>query len=160
MRKAIPLLDRVLERIADNESPRYFAVDGKARHETGTRFSKLNNLPMDLMREEIHTGVLIAVDVVPPLYFIPAGYGDMRTFRDIVARLDDDRPIYGLWPPKAGLVEGLRNKPVHWLDVGLSPRDDAGQPDGIDRRRPEGLPEAKRAPVVLRRGFDIRRHAR
>ena len=51
----------------------------------------------------------------PPLYFIPAGYGDMRTFRDIVARLDDDRPIYGLWPPKAELVEGLRNKPVHWL---------------------------------------------
>ena len=87
-------------------SPRYIAVDGKARHETGTRFSKLNNLPMNLMREEIHTGVLI---------FIPAGYGDMRTFRDIVARLDDDRPIYGLWPPKAGLVEGLRNKPVHWL---------------------------------------------
>ena len=27
----------------------------------------LNNLPMDLMREEIHTGVLIAVDVVPPV---------------------------------------------------------------------------------------------
>ena len=78
--EGVPLLDRVLERIADNESPRYFAVDGKARHETGTRFSKLNNLPMDLMREEIHTGVLIAVDVVPPLYFIPAGYGDMRTF--------------------------------------------------------------------------------
>ena len=94
--EGVPLLDRVLERIADNESPRYFAVDGKARHETGTRFSKLNNLPMDLMREEIHTGVLIAVDVVPPLYFIPAGYGDMRMFRDIVARLDDDRPIYGL----------------------------------------------------------------
>ena len=51
----------------------------------------------------------------PPLYFIPAGHGDMRTFRDIVALLDDDRPIYGLWPPKAELVEGLRNKPVHWL---------------------------------------------
>ena len=27
----------------------------------------LNNLPMDLMREEIQTGVLIAVDVVPPV---------------------------------------------------------------------------------------------
>ena len=27
----------------------------------------LNNLPMDLMCEEIHTGVLIAVDVVPPV---------------------------------------------------------------------------------------------
>ena len=27
----------------------------------------LNNLPVDLMRKEIHTGVLIAVDVVPPV---------------------------------------------------------------------------------------------
>lgn len=51
----------------------------------------------------------------PPLYFIPAGYGDMRTFRDVVDLLDDDRPVYGLRPPRAEFVEGLRNKPVHWL---------------------------------------------
>ena len=51
----------------------------------------------------------------PPLHFIPAGYGDMRAFRNVVALLDDDRPVYGLWPPRVDVIEGLRSKPVHWL---------------------------------------------
>ena len=51
----------------------------------------------------------------PPLFFIPAGHGDMRTFRDVVALLDNDRPVYGLWIPRVELIEGLRNKPVSWL---------------------------------------------
>lgn len=51
----------------------------------------------------------------PPLYFIPAGYGDIRLFRNVVARLDGDRPVYGLQPPRVGQIEGLRKKPVEWL---------------------------------------------
>ena len=46
----------------------------------------------------------------PPLHFIPAGYGDMRAFRNVVALLDDDRPVYGLWPPRVDVIEGLRSK--------------------------------------------------
>ena len=51
----------------------------------------------------------------PPLYFFPAGYGDMRLFREVAALLDDDQPVYGLQPPRAELVEGLHNKPAQWL---------------------------------------------
>ena len=50
-----------------------------------------------------------------PLYFIPAGYGDIRMFRNVVARLDGDRPVYGLQPPRVEQIEGLRKKPVQWL---------------------------------------------
>ena len=51
----------------------------------------------------------------PPLYFIPAGYGDIRLFRNVVARLDGDRPVYGLQPPRVEHIEGLHGKPVQWL---------------------------------------------
>ena len=51
----------------------------------------------------------------PPLYFIPAGYGDLRLFRYVVDRLDGDRPVYGLQPPKVERLEGVRKKPAKWL---------------------------------------------
>ena len=43
-----------------------------------------------------------------PLHYIPAGYGDMRMFRNVVDRLDADRPVYGLQPPGTGRVVYLR----------------------------------------------------
>ena len=51
----------------------------------------------------------------PPLYFIPAGYGDMRMFRNVVDLLDADRPVYGLQPPGVERIEGVRGKSVQWL---------------------------------------------
>ena len=50
-----------------------------------------------------------------PLHYIPAGYGDMRMFRNVVDRLDADRPVYGLQPPGTGRVEGVRGKSIDWL---------------------------------------------
>lgn len=53
----------------------------------------------------------------PPLYFMPAGYGDLFAFRDIVVLLDDDRPAYGLLPPGTELVKrrAAQRASVHWL---------------------------------------------
>ena len=51
----------------------------------------------------------------PPLFFIPAGYGDLRLFRNVVDRLDGDRAVYGLQPPKVERLEGIREKPAQWL---------------------------------------------
>ena len=51
----------------------------------------------------------------PPLFFVPAGYGDLRLFRNVVDRLDGDRAVYGLRPPKVERLEGVRKKPVQWL---------------------------------------------
>lgn len=63
-------------------------------------------------------GILVAFHKAgdkPPLFFIPAGYGDLRLFRNVVDRLDGDRAVYGLQPPKVERMEGVRKKPVQWL---------------------------------------------
>ena len=51
----------------------------------------------------------------PLLYFFTAGYGDVRAFRNVVILLDDNQPVYGLWPPRVERIEGLRNMTVQWL---------------------------------------------
>lgn len=53
----------------------------------------------------------------PPLYFIPAGYGDLFAFQDIVALLDEERPAYGLLPPGTELVRrgASPRASVDWL---------------------------------------------
>ena len=51
----------------------------------------------------------------PPLYFIPAGYGDIRMFQNVASSLEDDQPVYGLQPPKAEQIDGVRNQSVQWL---------------------------------------------
>lgn len=51
----------------------------------------------------------------PPLFFIPAGHGDLRRFMAHVAILEGDRPVYGLRPPRAKLGITLPAKPVDWL---------------------------------------------
>ena len=51
----------------------------------------------------------------PPLYFVPAGDGDLLSFRNVVTRLDPDQPVFGLQPPRPRDVRGLRDMSIHWL---------------------------------------------
>ena len=45
----------------------------------------------------------------PPLYFVPAGDGDLFAFRDIVPRLASEHPVYGLRPPSARALGRIRD---------------------------------------------------
>ena len=51
---------------------------------------------------------------LPPLFHMPAGYGDMRFFQQVADGIDN-RPVYGLQPPGLKLVAGIRQKPLRWL---------------------------------------------
>ena len=51
----------------------------------------------------------------PPLFHIPAGYGDMRFFKHAAEGLDEGRPVYGLQPPGESVVKGVREKSLDWL---------------------------------------------
>ena len=51
----------------------------------------------------------------PPLFHIPAGYGDMRFFGRVAEGLDEGRPVYGLQPPGQESVRGVRVKSLDWL---------------------------------------------
>ncbi|WP_423926043.1 acyltransferase domain-containing protein [Candidatus Palauibacter sp.] len=53
--------------------------------------------------------------VAAPLYFVPAGDGDLLAFRNVVSRLDRDHPVFGLRPPSAQAVGRLGDLPMEWL---------------------------------------------
>ncbi len=93
----------------------------------------------------------------PPLYFIPAGFGDLRTFRRVVELLDDDRPVYGLQPPKVELNVGVRNKPVQWLVSKYIAQIRRVQPAGpyhLAGNSSGGLLAAEIARQLIRQGDD------
>ena len=50
-----------------------------------------------------------------PVFFVPAGYGDLLAFSEVAALLDVDRPVYGLQPPTTEAVKGVRDMSIHWL---------------------------------------------
>ena len=51
----------------------------------------------------------------PPLFHIPAGYGDMRFFKGVVEGLGEGRPVYGLQPPREEVLHDVRQKSLNWL---------------------------------------------
>jgi len=65
-----------------------------------------------------------------PLHFIPAGEGDLFGFRQVVARLSDDQPVYGLQPPRSRDVPGSRGAPIRWLVDMYVDAIEKGQPNG------------------------------
>ena len=91
----------------------------------------------------------------PPLYCMPAGYGDVRAFRSVAALLDDDQPVYGLQPPGTDLIARLRNKPIQWLVSLYIAEMKRVQPEGPYRLAgycSGGLPMVETARELIRRG--------
>ena len=46
---------------------------------------------------------------LPPLFHMPAGYGDMRFFQQVADGIDN-RPVYGLQPPGLKLVAAAKSR--------------------------------------------------
>lgn len=65
-----------------------------------------------------------------PLFFIPAGDGDLLAFQQTSALLSGDRPVYGIHPPTAEQIEHLHKMSLPWL-VSM-------YIDGIKRVQPTG----------------------
>ena len=51
----------------------------------------------------------------PPLFFVPAGYGDLLAFQDVANSLGADQPVYGLQPASARRVTSIRQMSIHRL---------------------------------------------
>ena len=68
-------------------------------------------------RDDLRTGseVLVPFRVEgerPPLFFVPAGDGDLFAFRDVAALLGADQPVYGLQPPHLTDPRTLRDMTI------------------------------------------------
>jgi thioesterase domain-containing protein/acyl carrier protein len=44
---------------------------------------------------------------LPPLFFVPAGYGDLIAFQEVATMLGQDRPVFGLQAPGARQIKEL-----------------------------------------------------
>ena len=89
---------------SDKEPPRGFQeVPG----------SKLRNLELDVPR--VHLVPLQQGGDQLPLFFVPAGYGDLLAFQDIANALGADQPVYGLQPASAKQVKTIRQMSIYRL---------------------------------------------
>ena len=50
-----------------------------------------------------------------PLFFVPAGYGDLLAFQDVAHALGSDQPVYGLQPASAKQVKTIRQMSIYRL---------------------------------------------
>lgn len=108
---------------ARQSSPRVAPVgpDSRASNDPGAR-----NLHADM-------GVLVPLRENgggEPVFFVPAGYGDLLAFSGVAALLDVDRPVYGLRPPTTEAVKGVRDMSIHWLVSGYIAEIKRLQPTG------------------------------
>ncbi|MCZ6640454.1 MAG: thioesterase domain-containing protein, partial [Gammaproteobacteria bacterium] len=51
----------------------------------------------------------------PPLFFVPAGYGDLVAFGDIAHAMGTDQPVFGLQPASAKQVKTIRQMSIYRL---------------------------------------------
>jgi thioesterase domain-containing protein len=78
------------------------------------------------------------VDLIPlqphgsqtPLFFVPAGYGDMFAFQDIAHAIGADQPVYGLQPASAKKVKTIRQMSIFRLVSEYISEIKKVQPDG------------------------------
>ena len=75
--------------------------------------SKLRNLELDVPR--VHLVPLQQGGDQLPLFFVPAGYGDLLAFQDIANALGADQPVYGLQPASAKQVKTIRQMSIYRL---------------------------------------------
>ena len=69
-------------------------------------------------RRSVDSGMLVRLREAvgrPPLFFIPAGHGDLGFFRKTAGLLDGRQPVCALRPPEPEHVEGLHSKTLDWL---------------------------------------------
>ena len=74
----------------------------------------------DKYHNESHIGSDTLVRMQPdgkhkPLFFVPAGYGDLLAFHDIAQQLGDDQPVYGLQPPAATRLPSVKDFSIYRL---------------------------------------------
>jgi len=77
-----------------------------------------NSRPAAEATAHIGSRVLVRLQpegVEPPLFFVPAGYGDLLAFQEVAKLLGFDRPVYGLQPPAAKHVKAIRHMSIYRL---------------------------------------------
>ncbi|MFM9961021.1 MAG: beta-ketoacyl synthase N-terminal-like domain-containing protein [Planctomycetaceae bacterium] len=75
--------------------------------------SQRRNLELDVPR--VHLVPLQQAGDQTPLFFVPAGYGDLLAFQDIANALGPDQPVYGLQPASAKQVKTIRQMSIYRL---------------------------------------------
>ena len=71
------------------------------------------NLELDVPR--VHLVPLQPNGRQSPLFFVPAGYGDLLAFQDVAHALGADQPVYGLQPASAKQVKTIRQMSIYRL---------------------------------------------
>lgn len=88
----------------------------------------LSDLEVNAAR--VHLVPLQPLGSRPPLFFVPAGYGDMFAFQDIAHAMGLDQPVYGLQPASANQVKTFRQMSIYRLVSAYISEIKKAQPSG------------------------------
>ncbi len=118
--------------------------------------SKLHNLELDVPR--VHLVPLQQGGDQTPLFFVPAGYGDLLAFQDIANALGADQPVYGLQPASAKQVKTIRQMSIYRLVSAYIAEIKKVQPTGpyfLSGYSAGGIIVVELARELLRQGDEI-----
>ncbi|MDA1052764.1 MAG: beta-ketoacyl synthase N-terminal-like domain-containing protein [Planctomycetota bacterium] len=90
--------------------------------------AELRNLEVNAQRA--HLVPLQPKGTKTPLFFIPAGYGDLFAFHDIAHAIGLEQPVYGLQPASAKRVKTFRQMSIYRLVSAYISEIKKVQPDG------------------------------
>ena len=97
-----------------NEIAAYVRVD-QANEDAngGLAGESLSNFEVGAAR--VHLVPLQPLGTQTPLFFVPAGYGDLFAFQEIAHAIGLDQPVYGLQPASAKQVKTFRQMSIYRL---------------------------------------------
>ena len=74
--------------------------------------------PPDRLPAHVGSKVLVRLQSegdASPLFFVPAGYGDLLAFQEVARLLGCEQPVFGLQPPGAKQLKNIRHISIHRL---------------------------------------------
>jgi len=93
-----------------------------------------------------------------PLFFVPAGYGDLVAFADIAHAIGTDQPVYGLQPASAKRVKTFRQMSIYRLVSAYLSEIKKVQPTGpylLSGYSAGGIIAVELARELLRQGDEV-----
>lgn len=93
-----------------------------------------------------------------PLFFVPAGYGDLFAFQDIAHAIGANQPVYGLQPASAKLVKTFRQMSIYRLVSAYISEIKKVQPQGpyfLSGYSAGGIIVVELARELLRQGDEV-----
>lgn len=119
---------------------------------------RLATAALDVNEPRAHLVPLQSKGDATPLFFVPAGYGDLFAFQDIAHAIGTNQPVYGLQPASAKKVKTIRQMSIYRIVSAYIDEIKKVQPEGpylLSGYSAGGIIVVELARELLRQGNEV-----